>query len=115
MRRHVVRSASLLLIILLLAVGTTSAPVSAGSMTGGNALLSFFDTPGLSVGTCAFGQALPLPGQTSGHYFVGRLIGAKAAPGNLNNHQFSFGNVLINGPYTTLPVLDRCTDVGTIT
>lgn len=105
MRRHAVRSVSLLVISLLLALGTTSAPVSAGAMTG-NAFSVLLNQP---VGTCAFGVT------SLGHYFVATVIGAPTAPVNLNNHQFSFANVLVSGPYTNLPDdLEGCTDLGSI-
>ena len=105
MRRNPVRSVSLLLIILLLALGTTSAPVSAGAMTG-NAFSFLLGQP---VGTCAYGVT------SLGHYFVATVSSAPTAPANPNNHKFSFANVLVNGPFPNLPDdLDGCTPLGAI-
>lgn len=77
-------------------------------MTGGNAFATaLVNQP---VGTCAYGLTT-----NGGHYFVGTVIGAPTAPANPNNHQFSVGNILVNGPYTHLPDhLDGCTNLGAI-
>jgi len=91
--------------MLLLALGTPSAPVSAGAMTG-NAFSVLLGQP---VGTCAYGET------AQGHFFVATVIGAPTAPINPNKHQFSFANILVTGPYTTLPDdLEGCTNFGSI-
>ena len=105
MTRNVVRSFSLVL-ILLLALGTASAPVSAGAIDPSG----FLFLVGRDTGTCAY-----LLSQTTGHYFVGTVIGAPVAPANPNNHQNSFENILVNGPYSHLPDgLGGCINAGTL-
>jgi hypothetical protein len=76
-------------------------------MTGGNAFAGLLGQP---VGTCAYVQVT-----STGHYFLATVISAPTAPANPNNHQFSFANVLVNGPYNNLPDdVEGCTNLGTI-
>jgi hypothetical protein len=64
---------------------------------------------GLPAGTCAYGVT------SLGHYFLATVIGAPTAPANPHNHQFSSANILVNGPYASVPDhVGACQNLGSI-
>jgi hypothetical protein len=90
MRRSVVRSVSVLLVIMVLVLGTMAAPASAGNLTGaGEVINSFFSTP--DSGNCVYVEDL-----STGHFFIGIRAGQ---PGTS-----PLGGIKVIGPLASMPL-----------